>query len=229
MSLRLSSLLPIPNPKDYKVHLACWNGKNQPLDVFVRDPQEWNRWNTWRAGKDEFNRPYILALIDFYPEPGIWLLGGVYKVFSRAQVNHAHSYKVEEISDYAELVGRLKICFIRPGRNRSVKLENYFEQMSISELLKERYTGERFPGYENISRDFGALEAIFKNDRPDWKSPLENMKGVYLIVDRSNGKKYVGSAYGDVGVWARWKCYMETGHGGNDELTALITRKGMDL
>lgn len=228
MSLRLSSLLPISNPKDYKVHLACWNGKNQPLDVFVRDREEWNLWNTWRTGTDQFNRPYILALIDFYPESGVWLFGGVYKVLSRAQVNHSHSYKVEEVPDYAELVGRLKICFARPGRNRSVKLENYFEQMVIAELFKESYTGERFPGYENINHDFGALEAIFRNDRPDWKAALENVKGVYLIVDRSNGKKYVGSACGDAGMWARWSCYMRTGHGSNDELTTLITREGRD-
>lgn len=228
MSLPLSLLLPIANPKDYKVHLACWNGENQPLDVFVRDRGEWNQWNTWRTGTDQFNRPGILALIDFYPEPDIWLFGGVYKVLLRAPVNHSHSYKVEEVADYAELVGRLKIRFTRPGRNRAIKLENYFEQMSISELLKEPYTGERFPGYEKISHDFGALEAIFKNDRPDWKAALANVKGVYLIVDKSNGKKYIGSAYGEVGVWARWKCYMETGHGRNDELTALIARKGMD-
>jgi hypothetical protein len=30
---------------------------------------------------------------------------------------------------------------------------------------------------------------------------LENVKGVYLIVDKSNGKMYVGSAYGDTGIW----------------------------
>jgi hypothetical protein len=228
MSLPLSSLLPIANPKDYKVHLACWNGENQPLDVFVRDREEWNQWNTWRTGTDQFNRPGILALIDFYPEPDIWLFGGVYKVLLRAPVNHSHSYKVEEGADYAELVGRLKIRFTRPGRNRAVKLENYFEQMIVSELLKEPYAGERFPGYENINHDFGTLEVIFRTHRPDWKAALENVKGVYLIADRSNGKKYVGSAYGDAGVWARWNCYMGTGHGWNDELTTLIVREGLD-
>ena len=111
MPLQLSTVLPIPNPKDYKVHLACWNGENQPLDVFVRDPGEWDSWNTWRSGKDEFNRPYILALIDFYPEPGVWLFGGVYKVLSRGGANQSHSYEVEGVPDHGELVGRLKIRF----------------------------------------------------------------------------------------------------------------------
>jgi len=228
MPLHVSSLLPISNPEDYKVHLACWNSEHQPLDVFVRDRDEWDSWNTWRSGKDEFNRPYILALIDFYPEPGVWLFGGVYKVISRAQANQSHSYEVESVPDHDDLVGRLKLRFTRPGRIRSVKLENYVDQMIVSELLKEPYTGERFPGYENINHDFPALEAVFRTHRPDWKAALENVKGVYLIADRSNGKKYVGSAYGDAGVWARWSCYIGTGHGWNDELTKLITREGLD-
>jgi hypothetical protein len=56
---------------------------------------------------------------------------------------------------------------------------------------------------------------------------LENAKGVYLITDKSNGKRYVGSAYGETGLWARWECYMETGHGYNDELTQLIAGAGI--
>lgn len=64
--------------------------------------------------------------------------------------------------------------------------------------------------------------------RPDWKAALESVKGVYLIVDKSNGKKYVGSAYGTWGIWARWQCYVQTGHGWNDELTKLIAEEGLD-
>ena len=40
-----------------------------------------------------------------------------------------------------------------------------------------------------------------------------------------SGKKYVGSAYGGSGIWSRWSCYIETGHGGNDELTKIIKAK----
>jgi hypothetical protein len=57
---------------------------------------------------------------------------------------------------------------------------------------------------------------------------LENVKGVYLIADKSNGKKYVGSAYGPFGIWRRWGCYIGTGHGCNDELTKLIDEKGIE-
>jgi len=65
-------------------------------------------------------------------------------------------------------------------------------------------------------------------ERPDWKAALQSVKGVYLIVDKDNGKKYVGSAYGAFGLWQRWGCYIGTGHGWNDELTKLINKKGIE-
>ena len=49
-----------------------------------------------------------------------------------------------------------------------------------------------------------------------------------MIVDKSNGKKYIGSAYGQFGIWSRWACYIGTGHGWNDELTRLISKKSID-
>ena len=49
-----------------------------------------------------------------------------------------------------------------------------------------------------------------------------------MIVDKFNGKKYVGSAYGDSGIWSRWCTYINTGHGYNDELVMLIEKNGID-
>jgi hypothetical protein len=228
MLLSLQSVLPIPNPEKYKAHLACWNQHYQPLDVFVRDRNEWHQWNTWRSQKDDFNREFIFSLIDFYPEQNIWLFGGIYRVLSRNNKNYSHSYTVELLNDSAALIGRLKLRLKRPGRVKSVRLEKYYSEIVVSEILKEPYSGEVFCGYENINHDFGLLEAVFRAQRADWKGALEHIKGVYLIADKSNGKKYVGSAYGESGVWSRWSCYIGTGHGWNDELTKLIETEGLD-
>ena len=84
-----------------------------------------------------------------------------------------------------------------------------------------------FPGHENINIDFPDLEAVFKYQKNDWKGALENVKGIYVVADKSNGKKYVGSAYGDGGIWSRWEDYVKTGHGHNRELTKLISQKGI--
>ena len=50
----------------YKLHIAGWNGTEQPLDVFVRSFDEWMEWNRWRGNKDDFPREYILSVITDY-------------------------------------------------------------------------------------------------------------------------------------------------------------------
>ena len=102
------------------------------------------------------------------------------------------------------------------------------DEFSVSEITQKPYAGEDFPGYDNVRIDFSALELLVKNQRMDWRVALENVKGVYLIADKNNGKKYVGSAYGDSGIWSRWSAYTTTGHGGNDELVSLISKNGIE-
>jgi hypothetical protein len=50
---------------------------------------------------------------------------------------------------------------------------------------------------------------------PSWRSELSGWKGIYYIFDASDGKGYVGSAYGDANLAGRWQEYAITGHGGN--------------
>ena len=52
------------------------------------------------------------------------------------------------------------------------------------------------------------------------------LRCLYLILDKSNGKQYVGSTYSSntqkmLGIWNRWAEYADTGHGGNKSLEAL--------
>jgi hypothetical protein len=224
MSIKLTEILPMQNLSDYKMHLARWNGKHQPLDVFVRSKEDWEGWQKYWGRRNPFNRKFIFALIDFYPERDIWLFGGIFEVIARNA--HRNEVKLQESSK--ELTGRLKIRFKSPGRVRAVKLEKYYNELIVSEILKECYTGEEFCGYENINHDFRSIENIIKTNKPDWKAALMNIKGVYLITDTSNGRRYVGSAYGDWGIWSRWSCYVSTGHGWNDELRKLIKQGGIE-
>lgn len=228
MDILLSQVCPVPNPNEYKLHLACWNRHHKPLDVFVRDRNEWDGWNSWRGKRDDFRREFIFALIDFYPQKDRWLFGGAYRVISRKAVIGAHSYTIEHVPEYEPFVGRLKITLKRPGRVRAVNFENHYAGLIVSEILPEPYTGEPFPGYDQIDLEFPMLENLISRQRSDWKTMLENAKGVYLITDTSNGKRYVGSAYGVAGIWSRWECYVGTGHGYNDDLTAIISQKTLD-
>ena len=69
------------------------------------------------------------------------------------------------------------------------------------------------------------LENIIKNDHPYWKNAL-SIKGIYLITDKSTGKKYVGKASGERGFCQRWSDYISDGHGGDVDLKKLINSNG---
>ena len=42
-----------------------------------------------------------------------------------------------------------------------------------------------------------------------------------MLFDRSTGKKYIGSAYGENGIWKRWSDYIYSNNGGNKEMLQL--------
>jgi GIY-YIG catalytic domain len=226
MALDVDQLLNSRLLHDCKVHAARWNGEDEPLDVFLRSRTEWLEWNSWRNAKDEFNRTYICSFIQFYPEEMTWLFGGFFKVIKRGKELGADGYDIKLCSEGSELIGRLKFVG-KVSRGRAFLADTFFRSVVFSEILKEPYCGEVFKGFENCSLDFKMLEILVKNSRADWKTALQNVNGIYLIADKANGKKYVGSAYGKDGIWTRWSQYVANGHGWNKELVGLTTSTGI--
>lgn len=224
MTISLNEIWRIETPTDYKVHFARWNGHAQPLEVFVRDKDEWQEWQEYRPSRNDFNRPFIFSLVQFYHETDAWLFGGIFRVLER----YEDRYEVELLDGGRGFIGRLKLYSPHRGRTTRAKLENHYADFEVREILREPYTGRQFPGYEDIDLSFEELETLVKNDRPDWKAALENMRGIYLINDVNTGKRYVGSAYGDQGIWSRWCAYVASGHGGNVELRTLVTDPTLD-
>ena len=218
----LREIWPCNHVSDYKVHFGRWDGNNLPLDVWVDDPSGWKEWQEYWPGRDEFNRPYIFSLMQFYHEPDAWLFGGIFRV----SVRHKDRYEVELMEMHETFIGRLKVGSSYRGRTTRVNFENHYDTFEILEVLREPYSGQPFPGYEYIDLTFSQLETLVRNNRTDWKTALENVHGVYLITDTRTGKRYVGSAYGDQGIWSRWAEYADSGHGGDAELRELV---GPDL
>lgn len=73
-------------------------------------------------------------------------------------------------------------------------------------------------------------------NQPEWKQALSGVYGVYLITDLSNGQLYVGSAYGEDGVYGRWCTYLtsgydkdenESGDYPNKRLRDLVRKRGV--
>jgi hypothetical protein len=226
--IRLRDLLSGLDPTQFKAHCAVWNGEEHPLDVYARSPDEWVAWNTWRSTKHEFNRPYIFSLMQVYAERDRWLFGGAFRVLAHRNEPNSFAYDIELCEDILPgCIGRLKVKFQHRGRTIRLRFESVIDRMEVAEILPTPYHGEPFPGHDSINHSLSQLEAIYAQQRPDWRLALENMKGVYVIHDRDTGMPYVGSARGDTGIWQRWGQYVDTAHGGNAALRALVKRKGV--
>ncbi len=225
--IKLTDIIPVEKPTDFKLHLACANEEGtHPLNEYISDRIKWIGWNEWRGNKNDWTRPFIFSFMDFYPISNAYLFGGVFEVMER----RPDGYIIKEVEAYRKWDGRLICRFFRYQglRGRAFNLEGQIDSFEVLEVLPERYDGEKFCGYENINHQFSMLHPILQREKQDWKASLMAVKGVYLILDTSNGKSYVGSAYGDSGIWSRLACYINTGHGWNDELVSTINEKGLD-
>ena len=228
-SIKLNSIFPDLNPKDYKIHFArkAPNGV-EPLDEYLADPKDlkpWKEWNTYSTGKNHYNRPYIFSLISDYNECDTWLFGGVWEVVGVDNRSKTNPYKIEPVKRYEPFVGRLKITYAYTDRATRVLMEKHFDKMIVKEILEEPYF-EQFPGYSNVDYSFETIRTIIKKDDKKWKKAL-SVKGIYLITDTNNGKRYVGKADGRYGLWQRWGDYVSNGHGGDVELVELVVKKKM--
>lgn len=122
-------------------------------------------------------------------------------------------YDLEEFPDYRSYRGRLIVQW------KSTRGWHQKKDLDIYEILPSTVSA-LFPGYQEVLLGFDQLKAIFADPRAhrDWQAALKANAGIYRIVDLSDGKIYIGSAYGSGGLWVRWLNYAKTGHGGNKML-----------
>ncbi len=149
--IRLRDIWPIDNVRDYKVHFGRWNRHTQPLDEWVRSPLNWVGWQEYRPKKNDFSRPYIFSLMNFYPDgQRTWLFGGVFKILTR----YEDRYEVELTDQGKPFIGRLKLRSDYTGRTVRVNFEHHYDgsyPLDVMEILREPYSGRVFPGYEKIN------------------------------------------------------------------------------
>ena len=227
-AIPLTALLPESfDPKQYKVHFAVWNQAQHPIDVLASNQAEWQGWNSWRGAKDDFNRDFIFSVAQDKHDATLWLFGGIWEVLERRPIQGEGAYKVKPRDDLmGPFVRRLWIRHQRSGRNIRRIMESVLPTMTVSSILEEPFAGDPFPGHDRINHSLADLQAVVSHARADWRIALESMKGVYVIHDAETGQRYVGSAYGDTGIWQRWSYYAMTLHGDNVGLKDLVKEKG---
>ena len=130
-------------------------------------------------------------------------------------------YEYASLPEYEKYCGRLIVKFKNKSQTMIRLATSVIDQCEVEQILPNIFDNDIFPGYENVKLSWHELSRVITKE--GWKTALQNQKGVYLITDTSNGKMYVGSAYGESMILGRWQSYIQTGHGGNLGLKEMTT------
>lgn len=207
---------------DFKIHCAIDNKRSdwRPLQAYFAGTFELGQ---SQQSQENFRCDNIVTLINLSNSQK-WLFVGAYhvgKVRPATQWN-GFIYELPRIKGLDHLDGRAIIDFPKAFRQSYLLGTNYRDFLVVSSIREEKMSIPDFPGFNGVRLSFETLCSIIRQDSPSWRAALANVAGVYVIVDRKTGMQYVGSAYGDIGLWQRWKAYAKTGHGGNRELRNLL-------
>ncbi|HEY1240554.1 MAG TPA: GIY-YIG nuclease family protein, partial [Bryobacteraceae bacterium] len=104
-----------------------------------------------------------------------------------------------------------KLVVIWPGLERSWWRWADRNKIPVLAILEESVLDAVMLPWEEIDLSWQELGVLPSR----WKSALAQWRGVYYIFDSSDGKGYVGSAYGNDHILGRWLDYAASGHGGN--------------
>ena len=195
-----------------------------------KDPKRFDLYNLYRTDKAAFlkyqseqerdvfkNIDYIVSFVG--EEGHLSRFIGVYKIVNTIKINDKkYEYSMTECIGFEDLKERVIIYWNNPISWHQ-KISNAMEVTEIQPGLHYK----RFVDYFDFILTFAELKEIITNEYPDWKKTLTITKGIYLISDNVTGKLYVGSAYGEKGIWGRWSEYIKTnGHGNNKTLKELV-------
>ncbi|QDT69025.1 hypothetical protein MalM25_19510 [Planctomycetes bacterium MalM25] len=111
--------------------------------------------------------------------------------------------------EYADWLGRLIVTWPPPERAWWRRAER--NTMPIKALLQENSFAPSQLDWREVDFSWEQLGHIPST----WRYSLQQWRGVYHILDASDGKRYVGSAYGADNIYGRWNSYASSGHGGN--------------
>lgn len=126
-------------------------------------------------------------------------------------------YNLERIDLLKEYEGRLLIEW---GKSALAWAQKGTNEKPIVAIRDKKI----FSGYENAILTYEELREIVQDPTAyeSWHTALSTVNAVYLIVDRENGRKYVGSAYGKGGLLGRWTHYVKSLHGDNKLMKELL-------
>jgi hypothetical protein len=177
---------------------------------------------------------YVASFIGH--EPGKALFIGLYKIGKTRPLTHAQYWQVPA---YVELKKLGMKGFLARSRSSclwfDLTLQNFYSSwkgklivdcppperswwrrahrntIPVHAILEDSALDAAMKKWDELDLTWNQLSILPKR----WQAKLAEWRGIYYIFDTSDGKGYVGSAYGPNNLLGRWHGYAASGHGGN--------------
>lgn len=187
----------------------------------------------WQSEQSDSKMKNVDYLVVFLAEEGCECrFIGVFRNYGpkRATGNGVSEYAIEEVEGFEGLKDKVVIDW---GKGTLSWMQNWQSTKNVRRIDQVN-TGDDIPyfiRYEDVILSFSQLQKVVEDK--EWKSKLESLNCVYMILDKETGKQYVGVTYKDMkpgiknGILGRWTEYAKTGHGNNKLLVALLAEKGI--
>ena len=187
----------------------------------------------WQSEQSDSKMKNVDYLVVFLAEEGCECrFIGVYRNNGpkRPTCEGFSEYNLEEVEGFEGLKDKVVIDW---GKGTLSWMQNWQSTKNVRRIDQVN-TGDDIPyfiRYEDVILSFSQLQKVVEDK--EWKSKLESLNCVYMILDKETGKQYVGVTYKDMkpgiknGILGRWTEYAKTGHGNNKLLVALLAEKGI--
>ena len=197
--------------------------ENSLYDIYLYDNDAFMTYQSEQLVKKFKNVDYIVSFIGEESTSsrfvGVYKNNGILQMLPDYKGESLARFDIQEISGFELLKERVIIDW-----NNPVQWLQHYNAMPVIRIDRGLMENNLpvFVRYEDVMLNYTQLKTIINSNNPEWKSRLESCNCIYLILDKSNGKQYVGSTYNTKGIWGRWSEYAKTGHGNDVELKKCI-------
>ncbi len=228
--------------KSYGVDPQCvrvvrhGNKEINVLDVFQNNKERFNQYCSWQK-ENKYGKSKYLAV--FAPARGttslflgMWAVEGVTKN-NELQKKHLRMLVKNDLPQHwfgEHVYYHLKITELMSDLSERLVIEwgkSTLNWVQIKDKnivqIKPKNSIDDFSSYDDIQLSYSDLKKLMRDSdsNTSWVNALSSVNGVYLILNKTDGRLYVGSAYGKDGILGRWSAYSKSGHGDNKLLKAL--------
>jgi len=126
-------------------------------------------------------------------------------------------FDLRPLPELAELKGRLIVN--DPGGRTYMRLAET-TPLSIVEITREAQLSPPMPAWNELVLDAQTLRSV----PTQWAQSLRHWRGIYLILDTTDGARYVGAAYGVDNLLGRWRTHVA----GDLGVTRELARRNPD-